>query len=360
VSVWLVLLTVFLLAANGLFVAIEFSLIASRRTKLEALAADGRVTARFALDAASELPLNLAAVQLGITMASLGLGAVGEPTVAQGIEPVLDLFGFIPQGVVDTIALVVALGIILFLHTIVGEMVPRYVALSDPERVLLALAIPSRVYVLVFRPLIRAIRWMGNAGTRLLGVEPRADLTTVHTADELASMLAASREEGLIEDVAHDLLTGALDFGDRPVCEVMVPRGQITWVSRDATVAEAEELIVSSGHSRLLVAGRDLDDIVGFVHAKDLLTVPAGARARPLPFARIRRVLIFPEQRPLDEVLVAMRRSRTHVGVVVDDDRHVTGLATLEDVLEHLVGEIRDESDPGVPRRVTPRRRAAR
>ena len=140
----------------------------------------------------------------------------------------------------------------------------------------------------------------------------------------------------------------------------MVPADAISWVRRDATVADAERLIVSSGHSRVLVAGRDLDDIVGFVHAKDLLTVPADARDRPLPLARIRRVLIVPGHRPLDEVLVVMRRSRTHLAVVMDDDRHVIGLATLEDVLEHLVGDIRDESDRGLPRRITPRRRAAR
>jgi CBS domain containing-hemolysin-like protein len=360
VNIWLLLVAVLLLAANGLFVALEFAVIASRRTKLEQLAGEGSVSARFALDAASELPLQLASVQLGVTMASLGLGAVAEPTVAHGIRQVLELFGSIPQGVVETVAVVFGLGIILFLHTVLGEMVPRYVALSSPERVLLALAIPSRMYVFLLRPLIRAIRWLGNTGTRLLGVEPRSDLNTVHTAEEIASMLAASREEGLIEEMAHDLLSGALDFGERPLSDVMVPRAQITWVSRDATVADAEQAIVTSGHSRLLVAGTDLDDIVGFVHAKDLLTVPASARDRPLPLARIRRVLILPAQRPLDEVLVAMRRQRTHVAVVVDENRHVIGLATLEDVLEDLVGDIRDESDRGVSRRIASRRRAVR
>jgi CBS domain containing-hemolysin-like protein len=239
-------------------------------------------------------------------------------------------------------------------------MVPKYVALADPERTLRALSIPNRVYVALFRPLIRVLGWLGRTGTRLFGVEPRTDLATVHTAEEIASMLAASREEGLIEEMAHDLLSGALDFGERPLRDVMVPHELITWVSRGSTVAEAEQTIVTSGHSRLLVAGNDLDDIVGFVHAKDLLTVPASARDRPLPLARIRRVLILPAQRPLDDVLVAMRRTRTHVAVVVDENRHVIGLATLEDVLEDLVGDIRDESDRGATRRITSRRRTAR
>jgi CBS domain containing-hemolysin-like protein len=359
VTVWLVLAAFVLLAANGVFVAKEFALIASRRTKLQGLADEGSLSARLAFEAASDLQLQLASSQLGVTMASLGLGAVAEPTVARGLENLLGALG-VPTGVTNTFAVVIGLAIVVFLHMVVGEMVPKYVAIADPERTLMALAIPNRIYVALFRPLIRVLGWLGNAGTRLLGVEPRSDLATVHTAEDIASMLAASREEGLIEEMAHDLLSGALDFGERPVREVMVPRDSISWVSRDATVSEAEQLIVTSGHSRLLVAGPNLDQVVGFVHAKDLLTVPATARDRPLPLARIRRVLILPEHRPLDEVLVAMRRSRTHVAVVVDDNRHVVGLATLEDVLEDLVGDIRDESDRGVPRRITSRRRVVR
>jgi len=346
---WQIVAVIALLAANAFFVAKEFALIASRRTKLENLADDGSLRARLAFEASNDLPMQLASSQLGVTMASLGLGAVAEPLVAHGLENGLGALG-VPNGVSDTLALVIGLAIVVFFHMVIGEMVPKYVSLAEPEQVLLAVAIPNRIYVGLFRPIIRVLGWLGNAGTRLLRVEPRTDLSTVHTADELSMMLAASREEGLIEEFAHDLLTGALDFGEKSVAEVMVPREHITWVPRDTTVAEAERTIVASGHSRLLVVGRDLDDIVGFVHAKDLLTVPAAARERPLPFARIRRVLVLPETRPLDEVLVVMRRSRTHVGVVVGDDRRVMGLATLEDVLEHLVGDIRDESDPRASR----------
>jgi len=357
-TVWQIVAAIALLAANGAFVAKEFALVASRRTKLEGLAEDGSLRARLAFEAANELPLQLASSQLGVTMASLGLGAVAEPLVAHGLEGALGAVG-IPDGVTDTLALVIGLGVVVFFHMVIGEMVPKYVSLADPERVLLAVAIPNRVYVAVFRPIIRVLGWLGNVGTRALGIEPRSDLSSIPTAEEIASMLAASREEGLIEEMAHDLLSGALDFGERPVRDVMVPRESISSVSRDATVADAEALIVASGHTRLLVIGPDLDDVVGFVHAKDLLTVPAETRDRPLPLARIRRVLILPGSRPLDEVLVAMRRSRTHVGVVVDEDRRVCGLATLEDLLEHLVGDISDESD-AAPRRITPRRRSAR
>jgi CBS domain containing-hemolysin-like protein len=359
-SPWFLVVALFLLVANGVFVAKEFSLIASRRTKLEGLAEDGNVAAKWALEAAGEIPLQLASSQLGVTMASLGLGAVAEPTVAGGLEHLFGLGGWLPHALADALGLVIGLGIVVFFHMVFGEMVPKYVALADPEKVLLKLAVPNRAYVALFRPIIRALNAVGNAATRVFGVEPRDELETTHTAEEIASMLAVSRDKGLIEDIAHDLLTGALDFGERRVRDVMVPRDAMSWVPRTATVEDAERLVVASGHSRLIVAGRDLDEVVGFIHAKDLLTVPATARDRPLPLARIRRVLVLPESRPLDEVLVAMRRSRTHLGVVVDDDRHVTGLATLEDVLEDLVGDIVDESDPGSTRvrpRITPRRR---
>jgi CBS domain containing-hemolysin-like protein len=342
-----------LLALNALFVANEFSLVASRPTRLERLAEEGDTRARFALQSSRDLPLQLASSQLGITMCSLGLGAVAEPSVVRAIEEILSPFG-VPDGVSQAIAVVVGLAIVVFLHMVFGEVVPRYLALADPERALLRLSIFNRAYVVVFRPVTRVVQALGNAGTRLLGVEPRADLMSSHTVDEISRMLAESHEEGLIEETAHDLLSGALDFGERPVRDVMVPRDEIGWVSRRTSVADAEQRTVSSGHSRLLVAGRDLDDIVGFVHAKDLLTVPSAARDRPLPLARIRRVLVLPAQQPLDEVMVAMRRTRTHVAVVVDEGNLVVGLVTLEDVLEVLVGDIRDESDAASQRGATP------
>jgi CBS domain containing-hemolysin-like protein len=341
------LIAVVLLIANGVFVAMEFATIASRRTKLESLADQGDVRARLALDASGELPLQLAGAQLGVTMCSLGLGAVAEPAVASGVEWLLDAPGAIPHSVVAALGLALSLAIVVFLHMVIGEIVPRGIAMSDPERMLVRLSIFNRIYVAIFRPFIRLLNVAANAGTRMFGVEPRDELTTAHTASELADMLAASREGGMIDEVAHDLLSGALDFGARQAREIMVARERLTTVNRSVTVDEAEAVIVSSGHSRLLVTGDSGSDIIGFIHAKDLLTVPAWARSRPIPQGRIRRVLEVAANRNIDDVLVDMRRSRTHLGVVVGDDHETLGLVTLEDVLEDLVGEIRDESDRG-------------
>lgn len=354
---WLVLFAIALLIANGFFVAVEFAVIASRRTKLEALSEEGDLRARLALDATGALSLQLAGAQLGITMASLLLGAVAEPTLASGFEAVL---GPLPEGARPTIAFIVALAVVVFAHMVIGEMVPKNAAIADPEKMMLRLAIPNRIYMFLFGPIIRLLNGIANAGTRLFGIEPRDEVEAAHTAGEIATMLGLSREQGLIEQTAHDLLTGALGFGHRRLNEVMVPLDQVVKVPRAATVAEAEQLVVESGHSRLVVSGQEPDDIIGFVHAKDLLTVSAHARDRPLPVSRIRRVLVLSVATPLDEVLVAMRRSRTHVTVVVNAEGRAIGLATLEDVLEDLVGDIMDESDRMARPRVTARRRAPR
>jgi CBS domain containing-hemolysin-like protein len=339
------LLALLLLLANGFFVAVEFALIASRRTKLEALAEDGSARARLALGSMSHLNLQLAGAQLGITMASLLLGFVAEPAVGGLIEDALEGIVDLPSGLLHTIGFVVALTVVAFLHMVIGEMVPKNVAIADPERTMLALAVPNRAYVTVFGPVLRVLNALSNAGVRLLGVEPRDELATAASADELAAMLGASRDEGLIEDVAHQLLTGALDLGDRGITTVMVPPAEVVWLPRTATPAEAEELVVQSGHTRLLVAGDGVDDLLGFVHAKDLLTLSGPARERPLPLGRVRRMLVLGARTSLDDALLAMQQARVHVAVVTDGNGRTLGIATLEDVIEALVGDIRDESD---------------
>jgi CBS domain containing-hemolysin-like protein len=334
-----------LLLANGFFVAVEFALLASRRTKLEAMAEDGSARARLALAAMRHLNLQLAGAQLGVTMASLLLGFVLEPTVSDLLEDGISAIGHVPDGLLHTAGFVIALTIVAFLHMVLGEMVPKNVALAAPEETLLALAIPNRIYVFLVGPLLRVLTGLVNAGVRLLGVEPRDELATAASAQELAAMLGESRDEGLIEDVAHQLLTGALHLRDRRITTVMVPREGVVWLARTATPAEAEALVVSSGLTRIPVAGEGIDDLLGFLHAKDLLTVSGEARHRPLPLGRVRRMVVLPDSTLLDDALLAMQRRRLHVAVITDRAGTTLGIATLEDVIEALVGDIRDESD---------------
>lgn len=339
------LLGLLLLLANGFFVGVEFAVLASRRTKLEAMADSGSARARVALGSIRELNLQLAGAQLGITMASLLLGYVAEPAVSDLLEDAIGRFVGLPAGVLHTVGFVAALTLVAFLHMVIGEMVPKNIAISDPERTLLALALPNRLYVLVFGPLLKLLTAISNAGTRLVGVEPRDELATAASAEELAAMLGASRDEGLIEDVAHQLLTGALHLQDRGLSSVLVPRDAVGWLPRTATPAEAEALVVASGHTRLLVVGEGVDDVLGFLHAKDLLNVAGDARHRALPLGRVRRMLVLPEPTLLDDALLEMQRSRTQLALVVDGEGRTRGIATLEDVIEALVGDIRDESD---------------
>jgi CBS domain containing-hemolysin-like protein len=346
VTGWLLAAAVALLVANGFFVAVEFALIASRRAALEPLADAGDRRARRALGFADQLNLQLAGSQLGITMASLGLGAVAEPALASIIESGIELVGDVPEGVVHAIGFGVALTIVVFAHMVVGEMVPKNIAITAPERTLLGLSGLNRIYVTLFGPVIRVLNALANGAMRLFGVEPHDERVTAHTADELARLLADSRAEGILEGTAHDLLAGALDLGGKEVASVMVPADRVVAVDRSATVAEAEAAIVDSGVTRLLVRAGG-GPIIGFVHAKDLLALPGAARDRPIPMGRIRRVLVLEATAPLDVALVTMRWSRTHVATVVDPSasRQFVGLATLEDVLESIVGDIRDETD---------------
>jgi CBS domain containing-hemolysin-like protein len=340
-----IVLTLVLFVVNGFFVGTEFALVGSRRARLEELAASGNRRARTALDASADLTMQLAGAQLGVTMASLGIGAFGEPTVAHLIESALGSVVSLPERVIHTLGFIFGLGVVVFGHMVIGEVVPKNLALAGPERALLWMAPVARAYLRVFRPVVWLLQRMANAGVRLLRVEPRDELTSAHTASELAVMVAESHEGGLIEEFAHDLLAGVLDFAERAVSSVMVPRERVVAVSRGQTVAEVERVVVGSGHSRLPVIDADVDAVLGFVHAKDLLTLPGEAHDQALPLRIVRRMLVVPRDRSLEDLLLSMRRARIHFAVVVDESRRTLGVVTLEDLLEELVGDILDETD---------------
>lgn len=342
------ILTVVLLLANGFFVAVEFSLMTARRTRLEPLAAEGGKRARLALHATRELSLELAGAQLGVTMASLGLGFVTEPIVSGLLERLLGVGHHLPESAVHTIGFLVGLAIVTVLHMVVGEMVPKNVAIADPERTLLWLVLPDRLYLVVFGPIVRALNAMANLGVRAFGEEPQDELATVHSVEELGHLVGASRDEGLLDEFEHELLSGALRFSRRPVADVMVPWPAVTTVPLDATVAELEGVLVGTGYTRMPVMAVDRRVVLGFLHVKDLLTLPASARDRPLPLGRLRRMLIVHPDGSLEDTLLAMQAARVHLAVVRGDTGDLLGMVSLEDLVEQLVGDIRDESDrPG-------------
>ena len=336
-------LTVALLVVNGFFVATEFSLLAARRDRIEAEADGGRWSAAVALRSMGSLGTMLAGSQLGITMASLGLGAVTEPAVASMLE---DLIGrtALSDAVASTVALVLALGLVVFLHLLLAEMMPKSLALSDPERTIVAVAPLARGCVVVLRPVSWALNQLAQGTARLLGVEPADELRSARTAAEIGVMLEESRGEGLLQEDESALLAGALAFVGRRVRDVMVPVDQIDSIGIDEPVTAVEERFRTSGHSRLVVVAADGRPIA-FVHVKDVLALTRADRVGPLPRAALRSTFHVTPDDELGTVLVRMRASRRHLALVVDADRSWVGLLTLEDVVESIVGDIIDETD---------------
>jgi CBS domain containing-hemolysin-like protein len=332
---------VLLLIANGFFVSAEFAYITARRNVLEQTQSR---SAQVAIGLNKDLSLSLAAAQLGITMASLVLGAVAEPALALILERML---GFIPipEDAIHVIALVIALLIVVFLHMVIGEMAPKNIAISSPERSALALALPFRAFIVVFRPLIALLNGIGNLVLKLFGVAPTDALEIGHSAEDLAVIIATGQKEGIIEDFAHRLLTGAIVFGDLDASEVMVPRPDVKAAPVSSPVSQIQELMRITGHSRIPLYGQDIDEMLGFVHVKDLMGVDDAGQGRPLEPSLIREMLAVPESAPLPTILSTMRHQRSHLGIVVDEHGGTAGIITLEDIAEELVGDISDEHD---------------
>ena len=350
-----------LVGANAFFVAVEFALVAARAVRLETAADDGDRRSKQALVAVRDLQPRLAGAQLGITMASLGLGFVAEPAVADLVEPLIKRIADIPPGVAHSISFAVALTLVVAVHVVAGEMVPKNIAIAAPEWTARRLAAVLQVYVIVFRPVIWALNGVSNAIVRLLGMKPVDEIDIALTVKEFHTMLAGALHEGVIEPSEHELLAGALEFRDCSAGSLMVPAAEMVSVPRSTTVAGIEEVVASSGHTRVPVWGMAPDDILGFVHAKDLLHMPPDARSDPVPLELIRRMLVVSPDISAREVMQLMRRLRVHIALVerklrsdqpgadhragIGQSRITLGIVTLEDVLEAIVGEIYDESD---------------
>jgi CBS domain containing-hemolysin-like protein len=334
-----------LLAGNGFFVAAEFALLAARRSRVEQLAADGDRRARHALAGIRELSLMLAGAQLGITVCSLLLGAVAEPAIAHLVDDVLDGVVDLPSGVLHAISFAVALSLVVFLHMVVGEMAPKSWAISHPEASALALARPFRAFALVFRPVIRLLNLTANAVIRLVGVQPQDELAMAHAPADLLLLLEESAGHGAIAPDEHRLLTRSLELSGLDAGAAMTPRRDVVAVAGDQPTTEIAAVARASGRSRVLVHEGDLDHVVGVVHAKDVLLLDPAERRATTARDLARPVPVTHEDHLLEDLLVEMRTGRQHLAVVADEHGIVSGIVTLEDVIEELIGEFEDESD---------------
>jgi CBS domain containing-hemolysin-like protein len=356
-----VLAVLLLTLGTALFVAAEFSLVAADRPRLEAAAREGDRPAARALAAVRSLSFQLSGAQLGITLTTLVVGFLAEPSFARLLHPVLRAIA-LPETAADAVAAVLALLVATVLQMILGELIPKNLAIARPVPVARAVAGPMRVFSAVLRPLIALSNSSANAVVRRLGVEPQEELRSARTAAELDSLVRSSADSGSLPNRTAALLSRSITFGDKAAGDVMTPRTQVVALGSGASVAQMLEVARASGHSRFpVVAGNrddadgssisgDLDDVRGVVHVKHAFAVPRDRRTRVSVASITRRIASVPDSLPLDPLLATLRRPGLQMAVVIDEYGGTAGVVTLEDLVEELVGEVHDEYDtPDVP-----------
>jgi CBS domain containing-hemolysin-like protein len=343
-----IVLSLVLLAGNAFFVGSEFALVSARRSAVEPRARDGNWAARITLKAMENVSLMMAAAQLGITICSLGLGYLGEPAIAHALEGPFETAG-VPDALVHPVAFAIALSIITFLHVVLGEVVPKNIALAGPDRAALVLGPPLAFLVRVLRPVIGAFNAIANGVLRLVGVEPRDEVTSAFTRDEVAGFVEESRREGLIDQHEGRLLVGALAFEERDATSVLLPIDRLETVTPQVTPHQLEQVAARTGYSRFPVC--EDDRLVGYLHLKDALEFEDVHRNRPIARSWIRTMPPIGASDRLRAVLAAMQRSGAHMARVESPGGEAVGIVALEDVLEELVGEVRDEATATLRRR---------
>ena len=348
----LVVLALFLVALNGLFVAAEFGLVKIRSTQVDGLVREGRRSAGLLKKATDKLDAYLSVCQLGITISSLGLGALGEPAIASLLEPVLAAAGF-SESLIHAIAFAVGFGIITFLHVVFGELAPKSVAIARAEGTSLFVAPFMRFFYLLFYPGVVLFNGVANAVVRLFGVPPASETEEEHSEEELRLIIGRSTDQGVLNADERHMLEGVFELEDTPAREVMVPRPDVVSLPAGMPLRELFSAIATGEHSRYPVyeEGRP-DRIVGVVHAKDVMRAvqdaggdAGGLGARTTAEDVMREVLTVPENRRVDDVLRDLKGHRLHMAVVIDEWGSFEGIVTVEDIVEEIVGEIRDEFD---------------
>jgi CBS domain containing-hemolysin-like protein len=337
-------LTLALLLGNAFFVATEFALISSRRSQIEPLAQEGSRLARTTLEAMEQISSMVAGIQLGVTMCSVVLGAVAEPSIARLVEPIFEHLG-IPETLLHPVSFLIALCVVAFLHVVLGEMVPKNVTLAGPERAVLFLAPAMLQLVRLFRPVIVVLDAIAIGTLKLLRIERKEELASTFTLEQVAVMVEESHGEGLLQADEYDRLSGALGFTEKTVSTVVMPLDRLTTVPAGASGADVEELCGETGFSRFPVM--EDGELIGYLHIKDVLEFDPARRSRPVQAKWIRQFASVRPQDSLHDALETLQERGSHMARVVDGDGVTIGVATLEDVIEELVGEIRDAAHGG-------------
>jgi len=343
-----ILLVILLVLANGFFVAAEFAFVGVRRSRIETLAAEGQRSAIRLLDLLKNLNAYLSASQLGITLASLGLGALGEPVVQAVLGPVL---AGLPESLQHVVSYLIAFLIITCLHITFGEQAPKLIGLQRAEKVAIATALPMQIFYRIFKPLIMSLDWASARIVRVLGIEATSEHASIYTEEEIRQLIRVSRASGHLNEEEQKLIDKVFEFSDTTVKEAMIPRGEVVAVQETCTLDDIADAFRRTGFSRAPVYRGSLDDIVGVVHVKDVLAALTKPDAYDLK-SIIQKPQYVVDTARLEDVLRQMQREKFHFGFVVDEHGGVEGIITLEDLLEEIVGDISDEHDEEVTEQI--------
>jgi len=338
-----------LICINAFFVAGEFALVAVDRDRVEHLAEQGERAAAGVLKSLRRLSFELSGAQLGITWSSLLIGFLIEPSIGRPLARVLQGAG-LPETSSVGLGVTAALIIATATQMVIGELVPKNLAIARPLGMARAVATPMRLINLAFKPLIVILNASANWTVRRLGIEPRDELTAIHSLEEIEVLIQSSRAGGGLREEEFSLLARSIDFGDKTCADALTPRTSMIALDKDDHLSALASAALESGHSRFPVCGDGIDDIIGIAHVKDIYAVPRDRRAHTEVSEIMRPALVVPESRALGSLLVEMRRDRHQLVIVADEYGGTAGIITIEDLLEEIVGDIEDEHDPREPR----------
>lgn len=334
-----------LLFSNGFFVASEFAIVSVRKTRITQLTNEGNFNAKIALEALKDLDKFIAAVQLGVTISSIGLGWVGEATLVRMIEP---MFEFLPKNyqlvATHTIAVTIAFTLITVLHVVIGELMPKSIALQFPEKTSLFIALPMKIITKIFNPLICTLNGLGNFLLKLLRIPPSQTSHLAHSIEELNMLINASYNEGVLNETEREMLHNVFKFSDLTAKQVMIPRTDMACIPSDITFDELNALTSESQYTRYPVYEENLDHISGIIHVKDLYALSIKNEEFSVE-KLLRPVLLVPETMTMDNLVREFKKRQGQMAIVIDEFGGTSGLITLEDVLEEIFGEVQDEFD---------------
>lgn len=334
-----------LLFSNGFFVASEFAMVKVRKTRIEQLVKEGNGIAKIALEAIKDLDKFIAAVQLGVTISSIGLGWVGESTLARIIEPIFEFLPGAGQTIAThTVSVSAAFALITFLHVVIGELIPKSIALEYTEKTALIVAKPMQMITFVFNPFIWVLNGFGNWVLKLLHIPHSHKASLVHSTEELDMLVNASYNGGVLNETEKDMLHNVFKFSDLTAKQVMIPRTDMICIPKDMPIEELNNLAAENQYTRYPVYEEDIDHIIGLVHVKDLFLLSIKDEVCPVEKI-LRPVLMVPETITMDNLVLEFKKRKGQMAIVVDEFGGTSGLVTLEDVLEEIFGEVQDEFD---------------